>query len=211
MNSLTDLANYSLSKIGMQTISDIDDTSDQVARVCKQFIQQIIDLTLRSGRWNCATARATLTQLSIQSVTNLITYQLPSDFLRIMEVNGEEWGCPDQFFEIEGQTLVTYSKEATIRYVCRVIVPQMDAALVEAISFHLASVICANITANLQLQVQMWNLYQKALSKAQALSAVEAGSNENPMIFRILDSSALVRSRGVGSLNSRGYLRHFPS
>lgn len=198
MTSKTDLANYALAHIGETGIQDIDDNLSQAARVCKGFIDQVIDSTLRSARWNCATARVGLSILSPSPVSGKTAFELPSDLIRLMEVNGEEWGSPEQLLEIEGSTLLLCNNVATIRYIKRIDVWQFDPSLAEAVTLHLASKIVVPLTSNLQAQAQLWQLYQRELATANRIDAQEGGSGNAPAIYRRLSESALVRSRGCG-------------
>jgi len=201
MTSTTDLANRALAHIGEMRISDIDDATSKAARVCKEFVQQVIDENLREHRWNCSIFRATLTQLSAPPGHGFArAYQLPSGLMRLLEVNGEQFGASDEYFEIEGdRQLLTDATAAEIRYVRRIGVGEFDPLLAKAVSYALAAEICIPLTANAQLQAQLVQLQARALSRAKTIDAIEVGSREVRPMARMIGNSPLVQSRS-GSL-----------
>lgn len=203
MTTTTQLANRALAYLGEAAITDITDTTVKHARVCNEFIDQVIDEHLRTHRWNCAISRATLSQLSTDPNHGFTSaYQLPADFLRLLEVNGEQFDGSDEFLEIEeGQRLLSNSSSAQIRYVKRIGVSEFDPLLAKAVALGLAMEIAVPLTANLELQGQIATLHARALSKARSVDAVETGSRENRPLERLLQNSPLRLSRFGGRLH----------
>jgi hypothetical protein len=203
MTTVTALANRALPHLGEAAITDITDTTSKLARVCNEFAQQVIDETLRTHLWNCAIARATLAELTDAPNHGFEhAFQLPADFLRLLEVNGEQFDGSDEYLEIEeGQRLLTNQSEAKIRYVKRITVPEFDPLLAKAVALALAVEIAVPLSANLQLQGQLATLHARALSQARKIDAVETSSRENRPMARILNNSPLIRARG----RRRGY------
>lgn len=212
MNTTTDLANYALAHLGEPQITDIDGENN-TARLCKRFVSDTIDEVIRSHRWNCATARATLTRLSEAPAHGLTyAYQLPAGFLRLLEVNGEAWEGTDEFFEIEeDKELRTDVSTVKIRYLKRIGVSDMDPLLAEAVAFKLASKLAVPITAKLDQQTQMLGLYDRALRKASAVDAVETKTKEGREMERIISNSPLVRSRFRGRYTQTRFYNKFPT
>jgi hypothetical protein len=198
MTTATDLANRALSHIGEMSITDITDTESKAARTCNGLYQSIIDETLREHRWNCAIDRQTLSELSEEPNHGFEhAFQLPSDFLRLLEVNGEQFDGSDQFHEIEeGKRLLSYSSTAEIRYVKRIEIHEFDPLLAKAVSAGLAAAICIPLTKDAKMQAQLEALKARAISKAQRVDAIEVGSREGNPLQRILENSPLIRSRG---------------
>jgi len=205
MTDNTALANRALAHLGESAITDIADTTSKHARICNEFVQQVIDEHLREHRWNCAIARATLSELETapnHGFTN--AFQLPSDFLRLLELNGEQFNGSDEFLEIEeGQRLLTDQSTAYIRYVKRITVPEFDPMLAKAVALGLAVEIAIPLTANLQLQGQLATLHARAITRAKSVDAVETGSRENRPMDRILANSPLRQSRFQNRLGRR--------
>lgn len=200
MTSNTDLANRALAHVGEQQISDIDDPEVKAARVCKSFLQDIIDETLREHRWNCAIKRVTLSRLSDPPNHGFQhAYQLPGDFIRMLELNGEQFDASTEYFEIEdGKRLLCDDSQADIRYVRRIGVAEMDPLLAKTVSLSLAASICIPLNLNLQMQGQLEVLKNRALTDAQQKDAIEVGSREVRPLMRILGNSPLIRSRFTG-------------
>lgn len=211
MNTTTQLANYALALIGQAKISDIDDTGSPAARAAKEFMQPTIDESLRLHRWNCAIKRATLTQTDPEPVHGLdYSYQLPSDFLRLLEVNGEQWEDTDEFHEIEGRRLVTDEDTVEIRYISRIEVASMDPLLAKFVAANLAGTLAIPLTANLQLQQQVMAIRQRVLGEARSVDAIETSSREGRPLERVIHQSRLLRSRYSGHSLRRLHNR-FPS
>jgi hypothetical protein len=207
MNTNTDLANRALAHIGEMRISDIEDAESKAARTCKGCLQAVIDEVLREHRWNCAIKRVSLSQLAGTPAHGFArAFQLPGDFLRLLEVNGEQFGESDEFFEIEdGSRLLTDADKAEIRYVRRIGVAEFDPLLAKAVSAALAAEICIPLNLNLQMQAQLEGLKARAISRAQRVDAIEVGSREVRPIERLLGNSLLIRARGARSRNPLRY------
>lgn len=192
----TNIANYALAFIGEPRISDINDPNSTVALTCSQWFDQTCDEVLRTHRWNCATRRATLSRLvQSDSASYPFTYSLPTDFLRLLEVNGEAAESSSEFFEIEGKTLLIKEEAVTIRYIARILPDQFDPLLTKAVALALAATIAIPLTSKLQLQAHCLGLFHSALSRARQIDAVESGSRENRPLERLLAQSPLLSSR----------------
>ena len=211
MNSPTQIANYALGLIGDSQISDIDDPGSKPARVCKQFLQATIDEVLRLHRWNCAIKRATLARLAdAPNHGYRHAYALPTDSLRLLEVNGEPWNGSEEFFEIEGKAIVIDATECKIRYVRRIGVADFDPLLAKAVAISLAMTICVPLTANLQLQQTIAAQMVRAIATARQVDAIEVGNREGRPMRRLLDNSPLIQSRFSG-YSLRRLINKFPS
>lgn len=210
--NLTDLANYALAHIGEPKISSIDDAGSKEARICKQLLTPIIQETLRKHRWNCAIKRATLSELvAVPNHHYTKLYQLPSDFLRLLELNGEPAGDSDEFFEIEGKRIATDAETAEIRYVANIESTQFDPLLIKAVAMELASSIAVPLTAKLELQTQCKNLARMAISEARQIDAIEVGTREGRPFERVMAQSRLNRARFNSYQNSRRLYNRFPN
>jgi hypothetical protein len=192
----TDLANYALAHIGEPKISNIDDAGSKEARICKQLLTPIIQESLRKHRWNCAIKRATLSAL-VETPNHHYTtlFQLPTDFMRLLELNGEPAGDSDEFFEIEGKRIATNSDTAEIRYIAEIEVSEFDPLLTKAVAMELASSISVPLTAKLELQTQCKNLARIAISEARQIDAIEVGTREGRPFERVMSQSRLNRAR----------------
>ena len=199
MTTNTDLANHALALLGEMPISDIDSETSKPARVCLQFVQAAIDETLRMGRWNCATERVTLAKSTVGPVAGYdFYYDLPGDFIRLMEVNGEQWEDSSEFFEIEGLQLATDEDSVSIRYIQRIPIGFADALLANAIAIRLAGKIALPLTGSEEKAITFARLFREALGEARQHDAQESGTGRNPRWAKVFSRSRLLRSRGSG-------------
>lgn len=196
MTTKTDLANYALAHVGLQTITDIDDEENPTAVTCKQFIDQVIDEGLRSHRWNCSIMESGLSALSPDPSDEWsYRYQMPGDSLRLLDVNDRPYTGSNEYFEIRnGGELFSNESPVRITYVARIGVNDMDPLLAEACALKLASKIVVPLSAALPLQQQMIVLYEACLSRAKQVDAVETGSRENRPLARMMSQSILLNS-----------------
>lgn len=210
MNTTTDLANYALAFIGEGRITDIADQNSAQARACNRFLQSTIDEVLRTHRWNCATARQTLSEVTPAPIGNYRhAFALPADFIRLLEVNGETWEWGNEYVAIESSKLLSNWPEVVITFIKRIGVPYFDPLLTEAVATKLAMKVAVQLTANLQLQQQLAAMHDRVIRKAAQVDAIEVGSRENGAMNRLLERSSLIRSRyGYGSRYLRDPLRY---
>lgn len=197
MNTRTDLANAALSYLGEMRVTSIDDTNSKQARTCKQFVQDTIDEVLECHRWNCATKLAILALNASEPIWGYTNaYELPSDFIRIMEVNGQQFEDSQQFFEIqENKRLLSNWDECKIRYIARIDVPSFSPGLAEAIGWKLAGKICIPLTLNAQLAQMCAAQFDASLKRAMRLDATQTGGQDNNAMAKLIGRSGLVRSR----------------
>ena len=67
-----------------------------------------LELLLEEHRWNFAGKRVTLTKLSEDPPFGWANqYALPSDCIRLKDVNGEDVEASSQLFTLEGSNLLT--------------------------------------------------------------------------------------------------------
>lgn len=196
MTNNTALANAALAMLGELAISSIDDTTSKPARVCKQFVGAALTETLQLGRWNRATARASLLLLSEVPASGFTHYfQLPGDCLRVMEINGEQFEDSSEYYEIEGTRIASDEDELTIRFISATHIADLGPLLQNAIVCRLASKIALPLTSNGNNAQLMDAMFRKALGEARQIDAQESGSRENAPWARILGRSRLIRSK----------------
>lgn len=200
MNTRTQLANAALGYLGEMQISDIDDQDSRPARVCKQFMQDTIDEILRSHRWSCALALATLTADATPPDWGYTTaYVLPTDLLQLLEINGQEPGMSQQYFDIQQGRLLSSWEECHIRYVQRIDVPRFDPLLAKAVALQLAAKIAIPLSLNMANQQSCVQQFMLALSEARRVNAIEKSTNANRQWGRVYGSSRLLACRNNGN------------
>lgn len=198
MQTRTDLANAALAYLGEMQISDINDDSSKPARTCKQFMGDTILEVLRSHRWSCAISRSVLALSGDAPAWGQYDkqYILPNDYLQLLEINGEQPDISQQYFEIEGNFILSSWTECKIRYVRQIDVPDFDPLLAKAIALNLAAKICVPLTLNAGLQQSCVVQYNGAVQEAKRINAIEKTTNANHSWGRLCGTSPLVRTRG---------------
>lgn len=205
MTNDTDLANAALALLGEAEISAITDQSSKAARTCLKFAAPSRLEALRMGRWNCATKRATLVETLPAPTTGYgHSFQLPTNFVRLMDVNGEAVKEADEFFEIEGRQFLTDETEVWIRYIADIGIGACDALLQAAVAVRLASKIAIPLSGRIEQANAMEELFQRRLAEALGIDAKETASADNPKWDRVFSRSRLLGSRGR-SFRNVGY------
>lgn len=212
----TDLANRALSRIGLTKISSIDDTNSKAARTCKQLLTQVIDEVLRSHRWNCATKRVPLSEdAAAPAFGYKHAYVLPGDFIRLLEVNGEQVDGSEEFFEIEEDKRLlvnptNFDGGCNIRYIRTIPVSKFDPLLFESVATKLSAEIAIPLTSKIELQSHAIQLYSMALGNARKMDAIETGSRENRPLERLLQNSPLLQARYQGRYEIGQFINKYP-
>ncbi len=190
----TDIANIALAKFREGRINNIESDTDPVAVVLNDQYNHALELLLEEHRWNFAGKRVTLTKLSTDPPFGWDNqYQLPSDIIRLKDVNGEDVEASSKLFNLEGDKLLTNDDTVTITYVAKVTDTNLfSPSFAEALSFKLASITCGRLTGDTELAVMLDKQYNYALSKAIHNDTKASGSRENNLMQRMLDSSPLL-------------------
>jgi hypothetical protein len=171
----TDICNMALSRLGEPRISDIDENTPR-AISCRAHFDVVRDSLLRSHPWNFAVSRALLTQSATAPVFGFdFAYALPSDFLRLMTLNGIQADMCVSDFTLESGQLLTYADEAKITYVRRVIDPTAyDPIFLEVLAFRLASAVAMDVTSDIERRNSMEQL---AALRLAAATFTDSGEN----------------------------------
>ncbi len=208
MATITDIANYALGHIGERRITSIDDTANKASRTCSVHYAQARDEVLASHRWSSAKRQANLSALTDTPVFKWsYAFALPSDFIRLMEVEGQDAFDPQQWYDIQGRTLYlneTFSESdgttVAIEYISRVADPTFfDPLLIEAISIKLAAKIAKTMSGSDSKAGELIQEYERIVApKAKTVDAQQRNSNENSPVRRLMQTSRLIRSRRTG-------------
>lgn len=179
MNSVVEIANAALLRIGAGLILDLDEDA-KAARLCRQLYGPVRDAVLRAHPWNCALCRCDLARLATAPVFGFAhQYQLPSDCLRVIGLADEAGEAP---FRIEGRMLLTDVAPLKALYVRRVEEPtQFDALLADAIVARLAAELAYPIASSTSLAQSMWQLYEMKLREARGVDSQEGTPPEAVM------------------------------
>lgn len=196
--SETTICNLALGKLGARRIIALDEESTE-ARACLLHYAETRDEVLRHHRWNFAIKRETLVELAIPPAFGWsIQYELPTDCLRVFELNGWNPARRPGLWEIEGNLLLTNETEAKIRYISRVTDCNFfDSIFVEALTLKLASKIAMPINGSPNMQGQFLGEYEKVTgARARRTDAFES----NPLRRPAWQNSDLVMARFLGDV-----------
>lgn len=171
-DSEVDLINLALTDLGEKRITDREDGTPNAAAADAVF-DHTRDEVLAMHRWNTATARARLAQLSAAPEWGFDhAYQLPPDFLRFDRAEDLDFD-----YRIEGRKLLTDEDSIEIAYIRRVKnVPEMGLPLQKAIVARLAWRLAKKLTGSSQIQAQKANAFQ-----AEFEQAVFEDSDQSPI------------------------------
>lgn len=163
----TELSNIALGHLGHALISSIDEVSPAAQHIRRMW-DYCRDGLLRQRHWNFALERSTLSRLTIDPAFGwACAFQLPSDYLLAIELNGREAGTGDSRFDIEGQKLLCDEDAAELRYI-RVVeeVTKWDASFCEAFAYKLAAAVAPSITSSSTLTSDMNRMAEMVMVKA---------------------------------------------
>lgn len=171
MPSEADICSDALVLLGDSPILSLDDTSDR-ASACKQLYPRVRDAVLRAHPWKFAQKRAALAQtVTPPAFGYAFSYQLPVDFLRLIEFVGDRRDVP---FTHEGQLVLTDSPQCMIRYVAKVEDPNLfDSLFVSALSARMAAELAQPITSQSSLMQTMLRLYEAKIQEARTVDSQE--------------------------------------
>lgn len=196
--SETDIVNDALARLGVSPIMSLTDATKQ-AQFANRFYDQTRDEVLAGHPWNFATRRAVLAQISTAPDFEwLYAYQLPSDNLRLLQLNGYDIGKTMDTWAIEGNQLLTDADKAEVRYIARITDTTFYPALfTEALSIKLAAKLCAPLTGRFDQPSALMSEYEKTTGPKARLSDVFQQRAKRRVAW--VDSD-LVRSRFTGDV-----------
>lgn len=160
MASEVSICNRALQKLGAARITALADASVN-ARACNAAYTEVRDAVLRAHAWRFAIKRAILAPSATAPVhTYSYALPMPADCLRLLSVSeSDPTGYIDQVgeyveWQVEGDSVLSNSNIAYIRYVAQVADPnQMDSLFREVLACRLALEMCEELTqSNSKLQ-----------------------------------------------------------
>src|SRR6478736_1305662 len=210
MPSETDIANLALQHLGESRISSIEDTGDKVSRTCAVNFAQARDEALQSARWSCAKKQDSLSKLADAPLYKWhAAYQLPADFLRLIEIEGANAWTPREYFDVQGKTLLIgrgliddeMPETIIIEYIRRETdTTVFDPLLVESIAMLLAMKCARSLTGSDSKQSELRQEYERVvLPRAMTLNASPINSSLNHPVRELMAKSFMNRARRTGT------------
>ena len=185
MASSIEIANRALTKLGAARIISFGDDNKQ-ARAVQSMFDIVRDAELRAHIWSFAIKRASLAALtSTPDWGYTYEYQVPSDLLRILQVNDVYNGPSFEDYRnqsvagyaLEGNKILTdFAAPLRIRYVAQITdTSQWDSTFVEAFACRLAVEMAEDLTQSNTKRELAQKEYEQAL-----MMAIKAGGLETP-------------------------------
>lgn len=190
MASQVEIANRALTKIGEQRILSLSDDVE-AARSVDSLWDIVRDAELRIRKWKFSVSRDSLAALaSTPSWGFEYEYQLPSDCLRVLQVNDIYPGVSmtnyrqtdEAEWHVEGRKVLTdIGAPLKIRYIARIEdTGQWDAAFTEAFACRLAVELAERLTQSNTKRQLAWDEYKQAVSMAVRADAIEGAPEPIP-------------------------------
>lgn len=184
MPSEIQIANLALSRAGGNKIAAFADANKEGRAITRAY-EPTRDALIRRFNWKFALTRASLAALvSVPDWGYTYEYQLPSDNLRIVQVNdyylgldlSDFRGSSSAEFEIEGQKILTdFAAPLKIRYLKRITDTNLfDALFTKALVIDLAHEICEDVVGSGSLKDRLQKDLEDAIYEAKKASAIEA-------------------------------------
>jgi hypothetical protein len=194
MPTKTDIANIALAKFREGRITNIESNTDSVAVVMNDQYDHALELLLEEHRWNFAGKRVTLTKVSDAPPFGWdYQYQLPSDIIRLRDVNGEDVEASSRLYTVEGDKLLTNDKTVTITYTGKVTDTNLfSPSFIESLAFKLASITCGRLTGDSELAVALDRQFNVAVSKAINNDTKVAGSRDRNLMQRMMEQAPIL-------------------
>ncbi len=195
-SSVVDICNLALTQLGQEDITSLTDDTKE-ARACNSNYPSARDVVLRAHRWNCASKRATLSELSDAPTWGFTkAFQIPSDFIRFASLDDLDF-----IYRIEGgddgRVIVTDESTVNLLYIYRLeLVPHMDELLKECIAARLAAEIAYKLTRDQSIRRDQYQIYKDKLSEAMFTDSLEAPVDQltdNTFIDARLDPNDVYR------------------
>lgn len=190
MASQVEIANRALTKLGAARIISFEDDNKQ-ARAIKSMFEIVRDAELRAHLWSFTVKRVELPALTTTPGWGYdYEYQLPSDYLRLLQVNDIYPGPSMEDYRnqsvaeyvVEGRKILTnLVAPLKIRYCARIEdTTQWDAAFVEAFASRLAFELAEDLTQSTSKKESAKDDYKTAISSAIRADGIEQPPQDLP-------------------------------
>jgi hypothetical protein len=174
-SSLEEIANLALGRVGNQPIVSLGD-NNVPATTCRNNIYKSCRVAIMSGPWHCARQQVALAQLTAAPVYGwTYAYQLPNDYLRMVEFNNlNVWYCNDRRdYDLQGKMLLTDAITVNITYIKDLTMApndlsQMSADLDDLCAIRLAMDIAWPLQQTTSLRQQLYAEFNQRRREAMA-------------------------------------------
>jgi hypothetical protein len=177
MASSVDISNLALTILGADRITALSDSSENARRLTAIYDMCLEDV-LRAHPWNFAIVRVGLSLLVSTPVFGYsYEFQLPSDCLRVIEVNDGSNVVSGSLYKIEGRKLLSDYDDVNIKYISNITDPnQYTSQFIMVLASRLAMELAYAITNNKSTAELIVSLYASRLQTAKETDAQESSS-----------------------------------
>lgn len=155
------VSNEALALCNKEQIQSFKEGSQQSLQ-CSTLLPAIISRVLFERDWKCARKRSKIApDLDMPSFGYEFQYSLPNDFLRVVDINAEDWS-------LEGDKILSDEKPLEIIYIAFPSSPSsLNAELRSAIVYYLASEIGLTLTSDSSIVSTYRSLAESELQRAK--------------------------------------------
>lgn len=188
MTERIDVANMALSWLGEEEITSLDDNLDRARQLKINYIPAR-DSTLEAHEWSFAIKRFTPSKLAAAPEYGAASrFAIPSDILRVLAVDRDQtsavtpWDAPINSHEqvdwvLEGREILCDEEVIYCRGIRRVEDEGIFSPLfVHAFAAKLAALVAVNISASVELQSNMYGLYERFIHEAKTRDGLQGRS-----------------------------------
>jgi hypothetical protein len=202
----TQIVNLALTYIGEPAINDITDRQNSTARAAVVIYDATFREVARDHEWNCLKTRIELAKLSDKADFGFLENQflLPSDFIRMLRLNGRDIKDVTDPYEIEyskgagAQVLLTDADTAKIQYIAEITdTTQYDDLLIETLAVRLASKLASILRQDeAKASALLQEYMQVSLPRARKVD----GNERQRSPYNPREQSLSINSRRFGTL-----------
>ena len=184
MQSTVQLFNTALARLGgdqfSMNISPLED--DTVGRICKNLFPHVLDMTLAAHVWAFAVCRKALASPVLADSSGVNPeyphiFELPSDCVKPLHLEGFEGINRRPSYVIEGSTIRSSIPQVVFVYVSRVTEPKLwPPMFADTLAWAMAGELASAVNNDQQKQEWCYQKYRIALADAVAVDL----SDQNP-------------------------------
>ena len=199
MASEVQIINEALGELGEPEIVSRSDNTPQ-ANAADRFFDNAKKQLLEDGKWRFAAKYSNLGQIATAPAFKYAyQYQLPSDFIRLIELNEVDVdNVTVPLHERVQDALYTDETSAKIVYVSDVDVSQFSPGAARALSFMLASKMARLLTDSATQKQEMLDEYRRELKSAKSIDSMH---QRQPIENRAAYSKFVIAQNGGGFPN----------
>lgn len=180
----TQICNMALSRLGAETISNLDDDESINAGWCKFIYPRARNWLLRKHEWVFAIRRETLALPGGDNLTPYTyKYQKPANMLRFLELLDYTYAKPlvaaPNSWIIEDQYIYANLENAVARYIWEVTNTQrFDETFVQVLALLIAHRLTMWITVNDRIRTEVYQQFRFEMREAIGLDSISSESLE---------------------------------